>query len=265
MNHLLSYRDFLNVSQDARSFTLELEERDAPQHSEEREQIVTKNPNYENMERNLLSWTIDLHRKRRPDSPSSTSYRMISLIFDDAFSEIERRVFIAGFNRWLDVTVECFENNTGFSDIQDYDFQLPPEVMHPGGIAFPNDWTDHTKLYLFMATMTNRLAPEPADRLPRYRPIYLRRYEEDGGSSPTWNLGRAEVDIFNSRGVFDISLNAKAATDFTQDPDVWAGLFQHELMHNMGWSHSAMGCRSDSGGSRAFICQVQQYVKNWSR
>ena len=75
-------------------------------------------------------------------------------------------------------------------------------------------------------------------------------------------MGRAEIDIFNDRGVFDISLNAKAATDFTDDPDVWAGVIHHELMHNMGWRHATTGCKSEDRSS-AFICKVQQFVRNW--
>ena len=124
--------------------------------------------------RSLRTWTIKLARRRWPNNPHTNTHRMIAVIFDDAFTEQERDVIIAGFKRWLEITVVAFENNSGFHDISGYNHKLPDDVVHPGtGSPFPEGWTDQLKMYMFMATMSNKPEPESPTRLPRHRPIYV--------------------------------------------------------------------------------------------
>lgn len=197
-----------------------------------------------------------------PNTPSKEDkYKMIRVYVSKDFSDDQQDVIFDGFDRLLD-TVLTKKWNDQISQIDDFTHPgqgLPWSAATGGALDF---WTS------FAGAITNYKPPHwPGNtQAPavRWRPIYVNRMDEDGGSASVWTLGRANNETYWQSRNFTMDINATAIDKFTKELHTWAGLMMHEMLHNLGWSHASSGCKSDDG-SKAFMCQVQQITKKLAK
>lgn len=189
---------------------------------------------------------------------------MLRAYYDETFSDEEIAVLTKGFSSMLAVISKSADPD---SEWQRRVFELhkgtydypPPDGSYPdwGGLWIAGS-PDQAN-YLFLSYLWNyHDENHPQHRLPRFRPVFVHRYETD----PDKEWAYANVGTFFDTFVFTMKVNATAIAK-SDSASSWASVLFHEMLHNFGWDHSADGCQP-ADGSSAMMCQMDAIVQDLS-
>ena len=191
-------------------------------------------------ERRAPSYTV--HRVER--SSGERTYRANTHI-DEAFGSLTNRVLSTTelmLERVVEGRTRCFVRTARQHGLS---WRRKPGLPFPHPLPYlsppPSEADD---IYAEEASVIAAALHFPLTKEAPGVALYIDEFSR-GPSGSSWVLGKATVNLYDSKRYLRIYLNSQAYSESGFEDDVWAGTIVHEILHNLGWGHPDGGYTRD--------------------